>query len=94
MFHVADNADNRDPRDLAIAGPTHSFAQRVFVLKVLAHKCFIRDANERSLFIEILWPKIAPLLQRNLHNFEVVADDASRFEARFVTRRDWRPVVD
>src|SRR4029079_2609560 len=94
MFYVSNDADNRDPMDHGIARPTYSFAHRVLVLKILAHKRFIRDANERRMLIEILWSKIASLLQRNLHDFEVVADDAATFQTRFVTGRDWRPVLD
>src|SRR6185295_5026799 len=93
MFYVADNADNRNPVDRMVARPTHSFANRVFVLKVLPHERFIRDANERRSFIEILRTKIASLLQRNLHDFEVVADDAATLQTWFVTGGNWRPVL-
>src|SRR4029079_18390933 len=82
--------DNRDPTHLTVTRPTQSFAQRIFIWKILAHKRFIRDANKRRLLIEILRPKIATLLQRNLHDFEVVADDTATFQTRFVTGRDWR----
>src|ERR1044072_1260852 len=87
MFYVSDDADDRNPSDRMVARPTHSFVQRVFVLKVLPHKRFIRDADERGSFIEILRTKIASLPQRNLHDFEVVADDAATFQTWFVTGR-------
>src|SRR4029079_349719 len=83
--------DNRDPTHLTVTRPTQSFAQRIFIWKILAHKRFIRDANKRRLLIEILRPKIATLLQRNLHDFEVVADDTATFQTRLGTGRDRRP---
>jgi hypothetical protein len=63
-------------------------------LKVLAHQRVVCDADEWRSFIEVLWTKVASLPQRNLHDLEVVAQHAARFQTRFVTGRDSGPVFD
>src|SRR6185369_3392659 len=94
MLYVSDNPDDSYPMDLRVARPANSLAERIFILKPLAHQCIVCDADEWRSLIEVLWTKIAPLPQRDLHGFEVVAQHAARFQARFVTGRDWRSVLD
>src|ERR1043166_1266453 len=94
MFYVANNADDRDPVDLGIARPTDSFPKWFLVLKILAHERIVRDADEWRFVVKVCWSKVTTAPQRNLHDFEVVAEDAARFQTRFVARRDRRPAFD
>src|SRR5262245_29118492 len=94
MLHVADNTYDRDPLDLRIARPTDSFAERVFILKVLSHERFIGETNKRCFVVKVCGTKISPALQRNLHDLEVVAEHAASLQTRLITRCDWRPAVD
>src|ERR1043165_7850144 len=80
--------------DLTIARPAYSFAERIFVLKILAHERVVRDADKRRMIIEVCWTKVTPAPQRNLHHFEVVTEDAARFQTRFVAGCDRRAAFD
>ncbi len=91
VLHIAGDADNRDPLNLRIARPANPFAEWIFIRKILAHEFVIRDADERRFLVEILGAKISPLLQRNLHDFEVVTENTASFDTRFVAGCDRRP---
>ena len=54
----------------------------------------IRDADERRFIVKILCTKISSPLQRDLHDFEVVAEHAASFQTRLVPRGYWRSVFD
>src|SRR5262249_14233758 len=94
VFHVANNADDRDPLDLRISRPANSFPEWVLILKILAHHLLVRDADEWCVVVKVLRAKISTASQRNLHDFEVVAEHAARFQTRFVAGRDWRATFD
>src|SRR5262245_6392992 len=94
MLYVSNHPNDSDPMDLRVTRPANSLAERIFILKPLAHQRIVCDADEWCSLIEVRWTKIASLPQRDLHDLEVVAQHAARFQARFVTGRDWRPVLD
>src|ERR1051326_504349 len=94
MLHVANNADDRDPLDLRIARPANSFAEWFFILKILAHEGIVRDPDTGRAIVKALWTKIPTAPQRDLHDFEIVADDAASFQTRFVAGCDWRTTID
>src|SRR5215470_15381174 len=79
---------------LRIPRPANSFPNRILVLKILAHHCFICDAHKRCVLSEILRSKVASGAQRNLHNFEVVAEYAASLKAWLIAWRNWRTVFD
>src|SRR5215213_2074691 len=94
MLYVAGNTHDRDPLNVRVTRPSNSFSKRVFILEILSHECFVRDADEWRFLIEVLWTKISSLLERDLHDLEVVAQHAASFQTRLVTGRYRRPVFD
>src|SRR6185503_2745568 len=94
MLHVADNANNFYPLDLRVTRPADALAEWILVLEILLHECVVRDADAWRVIVEVLWSKITSLPQGDLHDLEVVAEDAASFEARFVTGIYRRPVLD
>src|SRR5215211_3245954 len=94
MLHVSDDTNDRDPVNLGVTRPADSFADRIFILKILAHQHFIRDANQGGFLVKVWRRKIAPALQRDLHDSEVVAQHAASLDTRFVAGRNWRAVLD
>src|SRR5262245_53158919 len=94
MLHVADNTNDLDPFDLRVTCPTNAFAEWIFILEILLDERVVRDADARRMVVEVLWSKITSLLQRDLHDLEVVTKHAASFQARFVAGINRRPVFD
>src|SRR5882672_8804800 len=79
MLHVGNYANNRDPATLLIPRPPYAFANGVFVREMLLYQRFVNDADERSGFV-IVRREFSPGTQRDLHDFEIIAFNAARFD--------------
>src|SRR4030095_7614965 len=94
MFYVANNADDGYPVDLRISRPTNSLAERIFIREILSHHRVVRDADQWSLFNEILRTKVTTQSHWNLHRVKVVSHHTARFKAGFIAGRQRRTAID